>query len=173
MGVAAAWQPSERTDILLIGNSVVSGGNAYDQPEKLTSRLQEKLGQHCAAWPVAAGGWATVNTANGTTAAANLEFAHYDPVTGIRQIASAQGVILAAEKLGKHKMVWQMITTIYFMLKIASHNETLFAFAKPMFEIRLLSPPIFGTFCIYFTGALTLVSGLSYFWKNRSLFSDA
>jgi len=63
MGVAAAWQPSERTDILLIGNSIVSGGNAYDQPEKLTSRLQEKLGQHCAAWPVAAGGWATVNSA--------------------------------------------------------------------------------------------------------------
>ncbi len=94
-------------------------------------------------------------------------------VTGIRQIASAQGVILAAEKLGKHKMVWQMITTIYFMLKIASHNETLFAFAKPMFEVKLLSPPIFGTFCIYFTGALTLVSGLSYFWKNRSIFSDA
>jgi len=63
MGVAAAWQPSERTDILLIGNSVVSGGNAYDQPERLTSRLQDKLGQNCAAWPVAAGGWATVNAA--------------------------------------------------------------------------------------------------------------
>lgn len=63
MGVAATWRPSERTDILLIGNSIVSGGNAYDQPEKLTPRLQGKLGENCAAWPVAASGWATVNAA--------------------------------------------------------------------------------------------------------------
>jgi hypothetical protein len=64
MGVDAAWRPTDRTDILLIGNSVVSGGNAYDQPEKLTARLQARLGGNCAAWPVAAGGWATVNAVN-------------------------------------------------------------------------------------------------------------
>jgi hypothetical protein len=61
MGVAADWRPSERSDILLVGNSVVSGGNAYDLPEKLASRLQSGLGENCVAWPVAAGGWATVN----------------------------------------------------------------------------------------------------------------
>lgn len=93
-------------------------------------------------------------------------------VTGIRQIAVSQGVVLAAERLGKHKMVWQIVTTIYFMLKLASHNETLLAFARPWFSIKLLSPQVFGVFCIYFTAALTLLSGLSYFWKNRSLFSD-
>src|SRR5688572_3660157 len=36
-------------------------------------------------------------------------------VTGIRQLAAQAGVVLAAEKLGKHKMVWQIITVIYFM----------------------------------------------------------
>lgn len=61
LGVAAAWQPSDRADILLVGNSIVSGGNAYDQPEKLAPRLQVKLGEHCAVWPVASGAWTTVN----------------------------------------------------------------------------------------------------------------
>lgn len=93
-------------------------------------------------------------------------------VTGIRQIAVAQGVVVAAERLGKHKMVWQIITTIYFLLKIAAHQETMFAFARPWFKIKLFSPEVFGAFCIYFTAFLTLVSGLSYFWKNRSLFND-
>lgn len=93
-------------------------------------------------------------------------------VTGIRQIAVSQGVVLAAERLGKHKMVWQIITTIYFLLKIAAHRETMFAFARPWYEIKAFSPEVFGAFCIYFTAFLTLVSGLSYFWKNRSLFSD-
>ncbi len=94
-------------------------------------------------------------------------------VTGIRQIAVSQGVVVAAERLGKHKMVWQIITTIYFLLKIAAHRETLFEFARPWFKVWLLSPEVFGKFCVYFTALLTIVSGISYFWKNRRLFSDA
>lgn len=94
-------------------------------------------------------------------------------VTGIRQIAVSQGVVVAAERLGKHKMVWQIITTIYFMLKIAAQRETMFEFARPWFKITFFSPDVFGAFCVYFTAFLTLVSGISYFWKNRRLFSDA
>ena len=93
-------------------------------------------------------------------------------VTGIRQIAVAQGVVLAAEKLGKHKMVWQVITVTYFLFKMAA-EEPLFAFAKPWFNWAPVSPAVFGNFTVYFTALLTLVSGFSYFWKNRQLFSDA
>ncbi len=93
-------------------------------------------------------------------------------VTGIRQIAVSQGVVLAAEKLGKHKMVWQVITVTYFLAHMAA-QEPLFAFARPWFEVWLLSPPVFGAFTTDFTAALTLISGFSYFWKNRKLFSDA
>ena len=93
-------------------------------------------------------------------------------VTGIRQIALGQGVVLAAEKLGKHKMVWQVITVTYFLTKMAA-NEPMFAFTKPFFSWGPGSPPMFGRFCIYFTALLTIVSGFSYFWKNRRLFSDA
>ena len=94
-------------------------------------------------------------------------------VTGIRQIAISQGVVLAAERLGKHKMVWQVITVTYFLAKLAAKeaaNDSVLAFAKQWFVSK---DDYFGHFTIYFTALLTLVSGFSYFWKNRSLFSDA
>jgi len=61
MGVATPWQASDRTDILLVGNSIVLGGNAYNQPDKLAPLMQSQLRASCSVWPVAAGGWATVN----------------------------------------------------------------------------------------------------------------
>ena len=90
-------------------------------------------------------------------------------VTGIRLIAASQGAVLAAEKLGKHKMVWQIITVSWFLVHRAS-EETLFSFAKPLFT---LTPTWVPMAIIYFTTLLTLVSGFSYFWKNKHLFNDA
>ena len=91
--------------------------------------------------------------------------------TRIRLVAANQGEVLAAEKLGKHKMLWQIITALYFMLRAAS-AEPLFAWAAPFFEITVFSPKWLGNFCIYFTTFLTLASGFSYFWKNRRIFAD-
>lgn len=92
-------------------------------------------------------------------------------VTGIRQIAVAQGKVLAAEKLGKHKMLWQIITVLYFLLRAAS-AETLFSPLRPWLEPSPTHDWI-GFFIVGFTTALTVISGLSYFWKNRQLFNDA
>lgn len=61
MGIEAPWQPSDRTDVLLIGNSVILGGNHYDQPEKVAPQIQRQVASRCAIWPVATGGWGTVN----------------------------------------------------------------------------------------------------------------
>ena len=61
LGVATPCRPGDRTDILLIGNSVVMGGNPYDQDAKLPSQLQVRMGMNCRVWPVAAGGWTTIN----------------------------------------------------------------------------------------------------------------
>lgn len=95
-------------------------------------------------------------------------------VTGIRQLASQAGLVLAAERLGKHKMVWQIITVIYFMAMIAiRRNEPMLAWAAPAFEWMPLSPPVFGKLCVVMMTVLTFVSGFSYFWKNRKLFLDA
>jgi CDP-diacylglycerol---glycerol-3-phosphate 3-phosphatidyltransferase len=93
-------------------------------------------------------------------------------VTGIRQIAISQGIVLAAERLGKHKMVWQVITVIYFLLLLASAEGPL-AFTRNWFAWRPLSPEVFGHLTIWITTLLTLASGMSYFWKNRRLFADA
>lgn len=93
-------------------------------------------------------------------------------VTGIRQIAMSQNVVLAAEKLGKHKMLWQIITVLYFMLEAAS-REPFCGFLKPLFKPDAGGHPYIESFIVYFTTFLTLISGLSYFWKNRHLFKDA
>ncbi len=61
MGIEAPWKPSGRTDVLLIGNSVILGGNNYDQPDKVAPQMQSHMDAQCAIWPVATGGWSTVN----------------------------------------------------------------------------------------------------------------
>ncbi|MCB1224254.1 MAG: CDP-diacylglycerol--glycerol-3-phosphate 3-phosphatidyltransferase [Verrucomicrobiales bacterium] len=93
-------------------------------------------------------------------------------VTGIRQIAATAGVVLAAEKLGKHKMAWQIVTVIYFMLRGAV-EEPLLRWLAPIFSPHLLGSPWVAGFIVGVTTLLTIVSGFSYFWKNRALFNDA
>ena len=92
-------------------------------------------------------------------------------VTGIRLIAVQKGVVLAAERLGKHKMAWQIITVLYFLLSAAS-AEVMLGFLRPWLEP---SPAHWwvGAAIVGITTALTVVSGFSYFWKNRHLFDDA
>jgi hypothetical protein len=61
MGAEEAWAPSTRANLLLIGNSIVMGGNSYDQKDKVGPLLQSSLGPGCRVWPIAAGAWSTVN----------------------------------------------------------------------------------------------------------------
>jgi hypothetical protein len=61
MGIDRPWQPDESENTLLIGNSVVLGGNPYDQKDKLGPLIQHDMGQQDAIWPIAAGGWTNVN----------------------------------------------------------------------------------------------------------------
>lgn len=93
-------------------------------------------------------------------------------VTGIRLVAAGQGAVLAAEKLGKHKMLWQILTVIYFMMRQAS-TEPIWSFMHPVFTANPANERIVAAALVYFTTLLTLVSGFSYFWKNRRLFDDA
>jgi hypothetical protein len=61
MGTEKPWNPAARPNILLIGNSIVMGGNPYDQKDKLGALLQNAVGSSYAVWPIAAGGWTNVN----------------------------------------------------------------------------------------------------------------
>jgi lysophospholipase L1-like esterase len=59
MGVAAPFAPGAGMDTVLIGDSLVYGGNAYRQAEKLGPQLQHFSGGQV--WPVGAGSWALAN----------------------------------------------------------------------------------------------------------------
>lgn len=58
MGVAAPFRPTP-DGVLLLGDSVVMGGDPLNQPDKLGPRLQDALGRPV--WPIAAGSWALQN----------------------------------------------------------------------------------------------------------------
>jgi len=47
--------------ILLIGNSIIYGGNVFKQKEKLFTVLQDEMPAGQKLWPVALGGWTQVN----------------------------------------------------------------------------------------------------------------
>lgn len=85
-------------------------------------------------------------------------------VTGMRLIASSQGVVLKAEELGKHKTVSQMITIIITLAGLAARDD--WAWHGERFDM-LFSRVVFGFMLV--TVALTVWSGFSYFWKNREL----
>src|SRR6056297_435398 len=52
-------------------------------------------------------------------------------VTGLRLLASAEGVVLAAEALGKYKTILQIVTIIYFLIYLASLDHWL-RFIRPV-----------------------------------------
>ena len=92
-------------------------------------------------------------------------------VTGLRLLASAEGVVLAAENLGKYKTTIQIITVMYFLLFLAA-KEPLFGGLQPLFNAFYLGPDHLGMVLIWASLILTVWSGWSYLWKNRKLFGD-
>ena len=92
-------------------------------------------------------------------------------VTGLRLIALAENVVLAAEKLGKHKTTWQIITVVYFLIYLAS-TEPLFSWIAPLFAWKPTGIEVTGQILIWVTMALTLWSGVSYLMKNKGLLKD-
>jgi CDP-diacylglycerol--glycerol-3-phosphate 3-phosphatidyltransferase len=87
-------------------------------------------------------------------------------ITGVRLLASSEGLILPAEKLGKHKTSWQIVTVIFFLW---------------LLSVREIRPEVTGELwwqnawgyggnaLLWITIGLTIYSGLSYLWQHRSL----
>jgi len=77
-------------------------------------------------------------------------------ITGIRLVAGQKGVVLAAEKVGKHKTVTQMVTAILGLLLLA-----------------IDPPPPFGRIlldlAVLVTALITAGSGLYYLIRNYPL----
>lgn len=90
-------------------------------------------------------------------------------ITGLRMLASAKGVVLSAEKLGKHKTIWQIITIIYFLL-LASLEEWLKQGLPESWQGNLT---LLGYLLLGITIVLTLWSAVSYLNKNRTLIASS
>jgi CDP-diacylglycerol--glycerol-3-phosphate 3-phosphatidyltransferase len=85
-------------------------------------------------------------------------------ITGLRQLAAGQGVILPADSLGKHKTAWQLITILFFLILLAAGD----CLGDESLWLGFLWIKV-GPFLIGITVFLTLYSGLAYLWKNREL----
>ncbi len=89
-------------------------------------------------------------------------------ITGLRLLAASKGVVLPAERLGKHKTGWQIATVIFFLLL---HS------LKELAKVGIENPEEWWGKVYHYAGrgmiamalGLTLYSGLGYLWKNRGL----
>ncbi len=84
-------------------------------------------------------------------------------ITGLRTLAASKGVILAAEKMGKHKTISQIVTVIIglALLSLAEWgvDPTPIDAARVWIYVPML----------YLTLAITIYSGVRYFLINRKL----
>jgi CDP-diacylglycerol---glycerol-3-phosphate 3-phosphatidyltransferase len=89
-------------------------------------------------------------------------------ITGLRMMAGAKGQILPAERLGKQKTSWQVVTVIFF-LALLSLVELHYANEASVWWIRAWNQA--GSVLVWITVALTIYSGLLYAWRHRNLIS--
>jgi CDP-diacylglycerol--glycerol-3-phosphate 3-phosphatidyltransferase len=89
-------------------------------------------------------------------------------ITGLRLMASSKGRILPAERLGKQKTSWQIITVIFF-LALLSMAELRYANEKSTWWVRAWTEA--GPVLVWITVALTIYSALGFTWRNRELIS--
>ena len=84
-------------------------------------------------------------------------------VTGLRLIASSQGSVVSADRLGKWKTTLQIITACYFLVSLG-REEWLLRILAPLYTL-----PALGAVLIAATVIITTVSGLTYLRNNRQL----
>jgi CDP-diacylglycerol--glycerol-3-phosphate 3-phosphatidyltransferase len=96
-------------------------------------------------------------------------------ITGLRTLAATHGKVLPAEQLGKHKMVWQIIAIIFFLL-VLSVQEIVVSGLVPSPSaagalMRVNWHPL-GLGLLTVAVALTVYSGVGYVWKHRAYISE-
>lgn len=86
-------------------------------------------------------------------------------ITGLRLLAAAQNVVLAAERYGKHKTFSQIVAVIA-LLVLDAHREW------PQFLQAVFRPwlPWFAGAALWAAVVLTVTSGVVYLRRNRELF---
>lgn len=83
-------------------------------------------------------------------------------ITGLRLLALSKNVVLPAEKIGKHKTAWQMVTIIFFLTLLAFGGKNGPDWIAPCWSYG-------GNFLIAVTVLLTAYSGVAYGIRHRNL----
>jgi CDP-diacylglycerol--glycerol-3-phosphate 3-phosphatidyltransferase len=87
-------------------------------------------------------------------------------ITGLRLMASARGQILPAERLGKHKTSWQIITVVFFLV-LLSARELKYAEGEAGWWFRAWNQG--GPLLVWIAVGFTVYSGLRYAWRHRDV----
>ena len=87
-------------------------------------------------------------------------------ITGLRLMASARGLILPAERLGKHKTSWQIITVVFFLV-LLSARELKYAESGNGWWFHAWNQG--GPILVWIAVAFTVYSGLRYAWRHRDV----
>ena len=88
-------------------------------------------------------------------------------ITGLRLVAASSGVVIGAEKSGKHKTVSQIVAAILLLLAIAVRNDFPELLPVVAGDVLHLGGVVF--FCI--ATLLTVSSGTQYMVKYWSIFT--
>ncbi len=88
-------------------------------------------------------------------------------VTGLRLVAREKGVVLKAERLGKHKTISQMVTIIFVLGGLAAREDwNCLGYECAKFDAMFWRLTLGLMFVVV---AVTLWSGIAYLAKNRKL----
>ena len=94
-------------------------------------------------------------------------------ITGLRLVAAGRGVILQAERLGKHKTVWQILTASYFLLLLALMEWERAGWVSLRASEWWWPAWRYGGWTLAGVAlALTLYSGIGYALKHRDLIAE-
>ena len=95
-------------------------------------------------------------------------------VTGLRLLAADNGVIIPANKWGKHKTVWQMIAVITTLVGVAFFEDILPLLGRNSVGLAIENAmimylPMVARGLSVLAAAITLISGWVYFKESKDL----
>ena len=81
-------------------------------------------------------------------------------ITGLRGVASSEGIVISASDLGKFKTIFQIVAIIGLLLHFDYH--WLFGIDHPLFFVNMHNV---GIFYLWIATAITIWSGVDYLFK--------
>ena len=90
-------------------------------------------------------------------------------ITGVRLYAAGHHIVIPAAREGKHKTFSQM-ATIFLILALLLARDLLDDAGRNQLEAWM---PGVVLSCMWITVLLTVISGASFFWRNRTVLIDA